>query len=112
MNRSTKSRRRNTWTRSTDSSTLGNAFSACTEQAGEPIPRQRFGRVRHRLVGVAVNVDPVNPVRRGLEPLPRKQQVTLRIDADVLEWFKARGPGYQTRINELLRAYKKAHEGE
>jgi uncharacterized protein (DUF4415 family) len=50
--------------------------------------------------------------RRGLKPLPRKQQVTLRIDADVLEWFKARGPGYQTRINELLRAYKKAHDGE
>lgn len=50
--------------------------------------------------------------RRGLKPLARKQQVTLRIDADVLEWFKVRGPGYQTRINELLRAYKRAPEGE
>jgi len=48
--------------------------------------------------------------RRGLEPLARKRQVTLRIDADVLEWFKAQGPGYQTRINELLRAYKNARE--
>jgi uncharacterized protein (DUF4415 family) len=93
---------------------FGKRFSACTEQVGEPIPRhrQRFGCVRQRLVGVAVNVDLANPIRRRLEPLPRKQQVTLRIDADVLEWFKARGPGYQTRINELLRAYKKAHEGE
>lgn len=48
-------------------------------------------------------------VRRGLEPVPRKAQLTLRIDSDVLEWFKKRGRGYQTRINELLRAYMKAH---
>ena len=34
---------------------------------------------------------------------PIKQQLTLRIDADVLAWFKAQGKGYQTRINELLR---------
>lgn len=34
---------------------------------------------------------------------PVKQQLTLRIDADVVAWFKAQGKGYQTRINELLR---------
>ena len=34
---------------------------------------------------------------------PIKQQLTLRVDADVLAWFKAQGAGYQTRINELLR---------
>jgi uncharacterized protein (DUF4415 family) len=28
------------------------------------------------------------------------------VDADVLGWFKAQGPGYQTRINAILRAYK------
>ena len=32
-----------------------------------------------------------------------------RLDADVLSWFKAQGPGYQTRINELLREYVRAH---
>ncbi|MEW6166871.1 MAG: BrnA antitoxin family protein [Pseudomonadota bacterium] len=47
--------------------------------------------------------------RRGLKPLPGKRQVTLRIDADVLEWFRAQGRGYQTRINALLRAYVDAH---
>jgi uncharacterized protein (DUF4415 family) len=31
-----------------------------------------------------------------------------RIDVDVLEWFKARGSGYQTRINAALRAFKEA----
>ncbi len=47
-------------------------------------------------------------VRRGLKPVPPKASVSLRIDADVLEWFKARGAGYQTRINAVLRAFKEA----
>ncbi len=34
---------------------------------------------------------------------PIKEPVTVRIDADVLAWLKSRGPGYQTRINALLR---------
>lgn len=34
---------------------------------------------------------------------PVKQQVTLRLDKDVLEWFKSGGHGYQTRINAILR---------
>ncbi len=34
---------------------------------------------------------------------PAKQQVTVRLDADVLDWLRASGKGYQTRINYLLR---------
>ena len=34
---------------------------------------------------------------------PVKEPVTLRLDADVVAWFKSKGPGYQTRINTLLR---------
>jgi uncharacterized protein (DUF4415 family) len=34
---------------------------------------------------------------------PIKRAVTLRLDADVLAWFKKPGPGYQTRINRALR---------
>jgi uncharacterized protein (DUF4415 family) len=49
-------------------------------------------------------------VRRGLKPAPRKQQVTIRLDGDVLEWFRAQGEGYQIRINSLLRAYMEAHQ--
>ncbi len=49
-------------------------------------------------------------VRRGLKPVPPKAQVTLRIDRDVLEWYKKQGRGYQTRINALLRAYMQAHK--
>jgi uncharacterized protein (DUF4415 family) len=38
-----------------------------------------------------------------------KKGVYLRLDQDVLEWLKAQGPGYQTRINAILRAYMEAH---
>ena len=34
---------------------------------------------------------------------PIKQQVTVRIDADVLAWLKSGGKGYQTRLNDVLR---------
>ena len=34
-----------------------------------------------------------------------KQGVYIRLDSDVLEWFKGQGRGYQTRINAILRAY-------
>ena len=41
----------------------------------------------------------------------RKQQVTMRLDADLLEWFKQER-GYQTRINAVLRAYMKAQQNQ
>ena len=37
--------------------------------------------------------------------IPPKQSVTMRLDSDVLLWFKSQGQGYQTRINRLLRNY-------
>ncbi len=39
-----------------------------------------------------------------------KQMVTIRIDSDVLEWFRKAGRGYQTRINAVLRAFVDAQE--
>jgi uncharacterized protein (DUF4415 family) len=34
---------------------------------------------------------------------PRKRRISLRVDIEVVEWFKSKGPGYQTRINRILR---------
>lgn len=34
---------------------------------------------------------------------PRKQRISLRVDMEILGWFKSKGPGYQTRINRILR---------
>lgn len=42
---------------------------------------------------------------RGKFYRPIKQQLTLRLDADVVHWFKTQGGGYQTRINQALRDY-------
>lgn len=47
-------------------------------------------------------------VHRGLKVSPPKTAISLRIEQDVLEWFKAQGPGYQTRMNAVLRAYRDA----
>lgn len=47
-------------------------------------------------------------VRRGLKEVPPKAPISLRVDQDVLEWFKGYGPGYQTKINAVLRAFRDA----
>ena len=52
--------------------------------------------------------------RRGLFYRPVKQQLTLRLDADVLAWFKSHTTakeGYQTRINRALREYVQRQAG-
>jgi uncharacterized protein (DUF4415 family) len=43
--------------------------------------------------------------KRGVFYKPVKQQLTLRLDADVVDWFKRQGAGYQTEINAVLRRY-------
>jgi uncharacterized protein (DUF4415 family) len=48
-------------------------------------------------------------VRRGLAAPPTKTLLSLRVDSDVVEWFRAQGRGYQSRMNALLRAYMQAH---
>ena len=55
--------------------------------------------VRHIVRGI---------VRQGMRPVASKTSISLRVDADVLDWFKAQGRGYQTRINAVLRAFKDA----
>jgi uncharacterized protein (DUF4415 family) len=48
-------------------------------------------------------------VKRGLRPVPPKTLLSLRVDSDVVAWFRAQGRGYQSRMNALLRAYMDAH---
>ena len=53
--------------------------------------------------------------RRGVFYRPVKQQITLRLDADVVAWFKAHvhhGRGYQTDINRALREHVERYETE
>jgi uncharacterized protein (DUF4415 family) len=48
-------------------------------------------------------------VTRGGLPRTGKALLSLRVDRDVVDWFRSQGRGYQTRINALLRAYRDAH---
>jgi uncharacterized protein (DUF4415 family) len=41
-----------------------------------------------------------------------KETMTIRLYADVLEWFRKQGIGYETRINAILRSYMRAHQPE
>ena len=67
----------------------------------QPTAEHPEADLRHAVQGI---------VRRGLEPRPARVAISLRIEQDVLDWFKAQGPGYQTRINAVLRAYRDASQ--
>lgn len=43
---------------------------------------------------------------------PIKRPITMRLDADVVAWFRQRHPKYQTAINQVLREYMRGHPGE
>ena len=45
---------------------------------------------------------------RGLPVPARKEQIALRVDADVLAWYRAQGAGWQTRMNAVLKAFRDA----
>jgi len=71
-----------------------------------PTPPAAAGRAAPAPAEVAKVIRDI--ARKGLPPMPRKEAISLRLDAEVLDWFRARGPGYQTRINAVLRAYMAA----
>jgi len=70
---------------------------------------------------------PAKPKAKPARPVPKqqadwtrlkvawpqhKQAISLRIDQDILAWFRDRGPGYQTRMNAVLRAFVDAQHGK
>ena len=73
---------------------------------------QRLDRMGEDEIAASIADDPDDP---GHDPTfwdharlvhPRlKERVTMRLDADMLDWFKRQGRGYQTRINAVLRDY-------
>ena len=76
------------------------------EPEGLPAPEAASGTPESVPENVAEIVREI--ARRELPSAPRKAAISLRLDAEVLDWFKAQGPGYQTRINAILKAYKDA----
>ncbi len=62
-----------------------------------------------------IDYSDIPPVRdfsgfvRGKFHRPEKQSVTIRLDADVVDWFKGRETKYQTAVNRVLREYMLTH---
>jgi uncharacterized protein (DUF4415 family) len=56
----------------------------------------------------SMNNDTESSAQRAPSSMPLKQIVTIRLDVDMLNWFKSAGPGYQTRINQILRDHMDA----
>ncbi len=94
-----------------------------TRQSTEPRRRgktdwARFDKITDSEMRKAVESDPdAAPIldagwfRNARVVLPeKKQSISLRLDRDLLEWFKTRGRGYQTRMNAVLRAYMRSQQ--
>jgi uncharacterized protein (DUF4415 family) len=75
-------------------------------EKGRPAKRPLTKRQRAEIAALAALSDDTIDPWRFYRPV--KQAVTLRLDADVLAWFRSHGPGYQTRINRLLRSAMEA----
>jgi uncharacterized protein (DUF4415 family) len=73
-------------------------------------PRQLTSEEARRLDAAPIDYSDIPPLgddffeAAGAAWPPAKHQLTIRLDADVLNWLKAGGRGYQTRINRILRA--------
>lgn len=84
---------------------------------GDPVPPDMLEQLRRLeamtdadidLSDAPETTDGSNAVR-GKYYRPVKKPYSLRLDEDVVAWFKARGAGYQTRINAALREYMLTH---
>ena len=96
---SSRSEKRPTVKRTSTSPKSKTDWARLRSGAATPATDHPEASVRHIVRGV---------VRRGLQLQPAKSAISLRVDQDVLEWFKTQGPGYQTRINAVLRAFRDA----
>jgi uncharacterized protein (DUF4415 family) len=79
---------------------------------------KRVGAMSEEELSPKAEADPDNPpldeafwqAARKMK-VTGKKQVTLRLDADVLDWFREQGKGFQTRINAVLKTYKESRVG-
>jgi len=72
------------------------------------IARLRAGTITRLRASASLDDELLELAEEGREPesrwnRPRKQRISLRVDREVVDWFKSKGPGYQTRINRILR---------
>ena len=80
------------------------------------LTKEDFARARPasevlpEILGPEVAAEFLKPRQRGPQKKPRKTSTTIRLDAEILEAFKAMGKGWQTRMNNVLKAYVKSRK--
>lgn len=50
------------------------------------------------------------PGQRGKQKAPKKELITIRINSNVVDYFRSKGPGWQTRMNSALKDWVKEHQ--
>jgi uncharacterized protein (DUF4415 family) len=85
------------------------AFKNRGEQAGEELAALAAKREEAIDTSDAPEIEDWSDAERGRFYRPVKRTVTIRLDADLLEWFKRREPKYQTAVNRVLREYMRSH---
>ncbi|MFQ6027149.1 MAG: BrnA antitoxin family protein [Dehalococcoidia bacterium] len=85
------------------------------DMRGDRTDWSRIDRMTEAEIEDAANSDPDNLLldeeffrRAEIVTPPPKKDIHMRVDEDVLAWFKKQGRGYQTRMNAVLRAYMEA----
>src|SRR5713226_8391272 len=96
---------------------MSDDISGTTSKTEPKTDWRRLRSMTDEEIHVAIIDDPdVKPIDEAfwkdarVVMLRRKETVMMRLDADLLEWFRSER-GYQTRINAILRAYMNAHTG-
>jgi uncharacterized protein (DUF4415 family) len=83
-----------------------NVMTPKTKKSRRKKTRTRSGRVGGLRASVEDDVLLLADQEMGAEARwnrPRKRRISLRVDVEVVDWFKSKGPGYQTRMNRILR---------
>ena len=68
------------------------------------------------MTDATIDTSDIPPLGRGffrkaqLRMPARKTTITMRVDSDILRWFKRRGKGYQSRMNAVLRMFVEAQK--
>lgn len=102
-----------TFTRLADGTVLRRRPDGSFKAVRSKSDRARIGRWTDIEIETMAVSDPDHPALdaafwKGVDHLPRKEAISIKLDADVLTFFRKQGRGYQTRINAVLRGYMQA----
>ena len=76
----------------------------------EPVEKPKAAVLKTKPSPLPIDIDELAKLKQGQYYRPRKQAISIRLDADVLDWFKSQPGKYQAEINKACRIYMRLHE--